>query len=144
VEPPAVHANRRVLVVEDDATTRLSLALLLHRAGYAVASCADGEAACAQLAATPYDLLLVDLVLADAVDGLAVVTCAARLADPPAIVVLTGFGSQASLAAATALGVTTYLLKPCLPHTLLAALAAAVRRDAPASPLVTAHGDPPQ
>lgn len=142
MEPTLAPVERHILIVEDDATTRHSLALLLHRAGYAVDTCADGESACTQLAATPYDLLLVDLVLADAVDGLAVVAQAARLATPPTIVVLTGFGTHASQAAASGLGIAAYLLKPCRPEELLATLAGV--QQLPARPAAAALGDAPR
>ena len=121
------HPDARVLVVEDDAITRHSLTLLLRQAGYAVDACADGSTACEQLTVAPYDILLVDLFLADAVDGLAVIAQAARLTAPPGVIVLTAYGSHTSLAAASDLGVAACLLKPCRPEELLATLEAVAR-----------------
>lgn len=117
-----------ILVVEDDATTCDSLVRLLRRAGYAVIATADGEAAWALLAAgdtRPFDVVIADLLLG-ALDGLALAKRVGQLADPPAVVILTGWGTAHSLSEAQRLGVHAYLLKPCPPTELLASIGRAV------------------
>lgn len=52
--------TRRVLMVDDDATTRLLTALLLARAGYLVHTVPDGEAGWNALRGAHYDLLVTD------------------------------------------------------------------------------------
>ena len=54
---------RRILVVEDDRTTRLLLRELLKRAGYAVSTASDGRLALRQLRKKQFDLMLVDVWL---------------------------------------------------------------------------------
>lgn len=70
-----------ILVVDDDADLRTTMAMLLDGAGYGVATAADGAAALARLATPPPpDLLLLDLMM-PRVDGWDVLD---RLAAVPA------------------------------------------------------------
>jgi CheY-like chemotaxis protein len=57
--------SEQILVAEDDDSVRRLMVSLLRESGYSVAEAADGEAALqlAQDAATPFDLLLADIVL---------------------------------------------------------------------------------
>ena len=52
--------TRRVLLVDDDATTRRLMALLVARAGYLVNAVPDGEAGWSALCGAHYDLLVTD------------------------------------------------------------------------------------
>ena len=56
---------KRILVAEDDANIRETLADLLSGEGYAVETAADGEAAIAAWrgAAEPFDLVLLDVMM---------------------------------------------------------------------------------
>jgi CheY-like chemotaxis protein len=56
----ALADTRRVLMVDDDATTRRLTALLLARAGYLVNTVPDGEAGWEALCCAHYDLLVTD------------------------------------------------------------------------------------
>ncbi len=51
----------RVMVVDDTAAVRRSLARSLERAGHTVLDAASGEQACDLLAETPVDIVLMDL-----------------------------------------------------------------------------------
>ena len=53
----------RVLLVEDEATAARLLAKGLREQAYAVDVVADGETACAQAAAVPYDVIVLDVML---------------------------------------------------------------------------------
>lgn len=59
----------RILIVEDNAPVRCSLANLLQLEGHEVAQAADGREALAEFAAGPCDLVLMD-VYAPCMDGL--------------------------------------------------------------------------
>ena len=68
-------AGRRLLVVEDERSSREALQHLLEEDGYAVEAVPSGEEALARLESTPPDALVVDLRL-PGVDGTAVVRAA--------------------------------------------------------------------
>jgi two-component system OmpR family response regulator len=51
----------RILVVDDDRTTRHLIALQLRGAGHSVAQAGDGKKALEQARRTPYDLVLLDV-----------------------------------------------------------------------------------
>ncbi len=58
-----VLANRRILVVDDDAGVRESVADILRADGCLVVTSEDGEDAVRRLEATPFDLVLSDVVM---------------------------------------------------------------------------------
>lgn len=58
-----------ILVVDDEATIRESLEGILREEGYAVTTTPSGEEAVVLLRDTPYDVLLLDILLPDR-DGL--------------------------------------------------------------------------
>jgi DNA-binding NtrC family response regulator len=58
--PSISSRSSRILVVDDDITTRCQYCALLSHAGYAVDAAADGEQAWKALLSTRYELLLVD------------------------------------------------------------------------------------
>jgi adenylate cyclase len=60
---PAGRADFRVLVVDDDADMAAFLALILQREGLRVEAAGDGETALAMIAATPPDLVLLDVMM---------------------------------------------------------------------------------
>lgn len=117
----------RVLLVEDDATARMLLADVLNDSGYHVAAAADGETAIAMLSRHSFDVVLTDIRMR-AVDGLEVLTAAKAQTRPPAVILLTGYGSLDTSIAALRAGADDYLLKPCEPTELLRCVANAVQR----------------
>jgi CheY-like chemotaxis protein len=76
---------KRVLVVDDEADTRVVIGRLLEKAGYAVETAADGESAVAAAQARRPHLLILDLVM-PGLDGWSVIE--RLLPDPPPIVLL--------------------------------------------------------
>jgi DNA-binding response OmpR family regulator len=118
-----------ILVVEDEEQARYSLVQIVRRAGYKVAEAADGETALQLLARERFDLVLVDIRLG-AVDGLEVLRASRRLAEPPAVIMLTGHGSLESSLAALRAGAADYLLKPSEPEQMLVSVATALEQRA--------------
>lgn len=119
-----------ILIVEDDASARLSLLHVITRAGYRVSHVTDGEQAIALLAhGTPaaLDVVVTDLLLRD-IDGVQVLKVARGLPTPPEVILLTGFGTLQTAIAALRYGAFDYLLTPCQPAELLQRLARAVER----------------
>ena len=103
----------RILVVDDEESVRLTTAAILEREGYAVATAGDGRAALAQLARSPFDLVLTDLRM-EGMDGSALLAeIRAKHPDTVAIV-LTGYATIESSIDALRQGVYDYLVKPCV------------------------------
>ena len=67
-----MNAKRRILVVDDDASIRTLVKIVLERAGYDVTTARDGREAIALLAASDYDVVLLDVIMPH-VSGLVVV-----------------------------------------------------------------------
>jgi two-component system, OmpR family, response regulator len=121
--------DTRVLLVEDDITARMLLADVLSSAGYDVITAAEGDAAIRALAEHSFDVVLTDIRMGN-VDGIQVLASAKSRPRPPAVILLTGYGSLETAIAALRSGADNYLLKPCEPTDLLACIADAARRRA--------------
>jgi DNA-binding NtrC family response regulator len=106
----------RLLVVEDEAYVRDSLAALLTRRGFVVTTAASVEEVVAERRQEGIDLVVSDLKLPGE-SGLDLVR---RLAgDGPPVVVLTGHGTVTSAVECMRQGAADYLLKPVDPEELL-------------------------
>ena len=101
-------------MVEDERAQRDALAQYLGRAGYAVTAVASGDQALARLAAGPYAVLLTDLRLPGATDGLAVVRRAREKDDEIGVLLMTAYASVESAVEALRVGAHDYLLKPLI------------------------------
>jgi excisionase family DNA binding protein len=122
VPPPG---RPRVLIVDDEATIRDLLSKTLALAEYDVDLASDGRTALERLRIIPYDLLITDLKM-PGVDGLAVIREARRLKADIAVIIITGFSTEASAIEAVNLGVSGYLTKPFRVPRVLAAAAKAL------------------
>jgi len=106
--------RKRILLVDDEPSVRFAIDHYFRAAGYDVQLAASGEEARAALAATHYDVVMIDVQLSGSVeaDGLDVVRMM-RDHDPSArAIVLTGNASAAVRADAVRLGVEHVLEKP--------------------------------
>ncbi|NJO81398.1 MAG: response regulator transcription factor [Blastochloris sp.] len=121
--------SAHVLVVEDEAPARYSLVQILTRAGYRVTEAPHGEAALDLLQREPFALIVADIRMG-MVDGLQVLQASQQLAEPPAVILLTGYGSLETSLTALRTGVADYLLKPVEPEQLLTSVAGALERRA--------------
>jgi DNA-binding response OmpR family regulator len=103
----------RVLIAEDEPSIVESLAFLLRRAGYDVASVLDGEAAIASLRADRPDLLILDLMLPrrNGFEVLKTVRSQPALAALP-VLVLTAKGQPQDRQLAEQIGVDAFMTKP--------------------------------
>ena len=123
----------RVLVVEDDKGIAEGLAAHLARAGNAVDCTPAMGPAWAALAAEPYDVVLLDLGLADG-DGTDLLrrlrqAPAGKLPDPATpVLIMTARDQVSSRIAGLDLGADDYLTKPFDPDELAARMRALTRR----------------
>lgn len=102
----------KILVVDDEEVTRLSLAEILSLEGYQVASASSGEEALQKLEKEAFDLVLADLVMKE-VDGLQVMEAAKKLSPDTVVIMLTAYGTLESAIQAMRQGAYDYLIKPC-------------------------------
>jgi two-component system, OmpR family, response regulator ResD len=130
----------RVLVVDDDVTVGDVLTLYLQRAGFAVDRASDGFTALASAAASPPDLVVLDLML-PGVPGLEVCRRLRRTSDVP-VVMLTALGEESDRIVGLEFGADDYVTKPFSPKELTLRVQSILRRtrqggelDGPSSPV---------
>ncbi len=129
-EGAAEHGDgSRILVVEDDPQLREVVCLILKRAGWYVATEADGREALRRLESERFDLVVLDLML-PSLDGFEVCRRVRAMCHVP-IVILTARTATSSLVAGLELGADDYLTKPFVPAELVARIRAVLRRVEP-------------
>jgi DNA-binding response OmpR family regulator len=104
--------SARILLVEDDLTTRRSFFYLLTYANYQVAEAADGESALHLLAKEQFDVVITDIIMAE-IDGMEVLHVARNQPYAPEVIVITGHSSFETAVVAVREGAFDYLVKPC-------------------------------
>jgi DNA-binding response OmpR family regulator len=120
----------RVLIVDDDALMRRSLAFNLEKAGYDVSTAASAEDALAQVHLSPPDLVLLDISL-PGMDGLdALRRLRQQTAEVP-VIFLTARRRELDQVVGLELGADDYVTKPFDVDVLLARIKAVLRRSAP-------------
>jgi len=117
----------RLLVVDDEASLRITTAAILEKDGYVVDTASSGEEAIELLEKLEYDLVLTDLHM-EGGDGLTVLSEIRRRAPLTISIVLTGFASVESAIAALQEGAYDYLVKPFAMAELEARIRALHRR----------------
>jgi DNA-binding response OmpR family regulator len=121
-----------ILLVEDDATLRHTLALNLRAEGYGVLEAEDGETGLAAARGETPDLVLLDVML-PRLDGLTVCRLLRRESAVP-IILLTARGAEADKIIGLETGADDYIVKPFSLGEFLARVRAALRRGATAAP----------
>jgi pimeloyl-ACP methyl ester carboxylesterase/DNA-binding response OmpR family regulator len=126
VEPErAASAGARILLVDDHPLNRDMLGRRLERLGYYVAQAEHGRAALELLGTTPFDLILLDIMMPE-LDGYAVLK--ALRADPERrhipVIVLSALDDMSSIVRGIELGADDYLPKPFDPVLLKARIEA--------------------
>ena len=130
-----------VLVVDDDPHIRQLLVFALTKAGLTAHEAADGEAALAAVAATPPDLVVLDINMPK-LDGLEVCRRLRAQGDLP-ILFLSSRDEEIDRVLGIELGGDDYVVKPFSPREVVARVAAILRRARSAAPpaaTVLRHG----
>ena len=117
----------RLLVVEDDSKIASFVVKGLKEAGFAVDHCGDGEEALIMADATPYDALIVDLML-PGLDGLSVVQRLRAKGKRTPVLILSAKASVDDRVRGLQAGGDDYLTKPFAFTELLARVQALLRR----------------
>jgi len=115
-----------VLIVDDEPNIRRMLGALLAAEGYEVRDAPDGAAAIAAAAESVPDVVLLDLMMPGALDGLATLgRLRERDGDLP-VIMMSGRAGLSDAVRATKLGAFNFLEKPLSPETVLLAIGAAL------------------
>ena len=109
--------TRRVLVVDDEATIRESLADALSDAGLEVELAADGRAALASIAHSVPDVILADIRMPE-LDGLGLLRAVRDGNNAIDVILMTAFDDMPTVAAAMREGAADFLTKPLDLHDL--------------------------
>jgi len=120
-------ASAHILLVEDDVTISDLLAYYLRKAGYQVTQEYDGRSALQRALASPFDLVLMDLLL-PGLDGMSATREILRRKPGMPVIILSALAERERLLESFALGVRDYITKPFDVDVLLARIAANLRR----------------
>jgi len=131
-ETEARKATTTVLVVDDDPDICQALEMLLRYEGFEVWTASSGKLALLRLereaaAGRRADLVLTDVKMPD-LDGLALLERVRELAEPPAVVMISGHGDVATAVDAVRRGALDFLEKPLDQNRVLVALQNALRQ----------------
>jgi signal transduction histidine kinase/DNA-binding response OmpR family regulator len=116
--------RRRVLVVDDNADSARSLAMLLEMGGHEVRLCFDGPSSLKEVERFLPEVVLLDIGL-PGMDGLSVARAlrARGFSPRPVLVALTGYGQAEDVQRSYEAGFDHHLVKPADPQALTALLA---------------------
>lgn len=103
--------HARILVVDDDLPTRLTLVKLLSKSGYEVIQADNGMRALELIRTGLPDLILLDVVMPEQ-DGFAVCQAVRKLDNHLPIIMLTGVEDVSAIDEAFAKGATDFITKP--------------------------------
>lgn len=103
--------NKKILVVDDDHSSRLFLQKLLEKENYPISLCSDGVEALEVLNRQSFDLVISDLKM-ESINGIELLE-KIKFTDPEvAVIILTGHASIKTAIEALRLGASDYLIKP--------------------------------
>jgi DNA-binding NtrC family response regulator len=124
----AKKSSPKILIVDDEAAITTGLSELLKLEGYDTAVCADGRQALKMLDATPFDLVLVDLMM-PGLSGLELLDEIKKRDWVTEVIIITGKGTISTAVEAIKAGAYDYLTKPVQPDRLRAIVPRALERQ---------------
>lgn len=124
----------RVLFVDDEAGIRMTLAPILERHGFEVATAANVPEALEKINHEPFDVLLSDLNIGQPGDGFTVVSAMRRVQPDACTFILTGYPDFETALEAIRNQVDDYLLKPTDVPTLIDAIERKMHERRPQPP----------
>ena len=125
---------QRILLVEDDSSIVRSLTAFLAEEGFSAASAPGERRARELLCEESFDLLLVDISLAD---GSGFGVCAAAKERGLPVIFLTAFGDEGSVVTGLDMGADDYIAKPFRPRELVSRIRSVLRRCGKSQAVVT-------
>lgn len=124
----------RILLVEDDRSIILSLTAFLREEGFEVASASGQQEALLRMAQATFDLVLLDISLADG-NGFTVCSAIKQNYGTP-VIFLTASGDEYSVVTGLDLGADDYINKPFRPRELVSRIRSVLRRSKRGSPVL--------
>lgn len=103
--------RKRILVVDDEETARVTLEVLLAKEGFDVTLAKNGREAIERIKQAQFDLALVDLVMPD-INGMETLGEIKRISPKTNVIIITGFGTIDNAVEAVKKGAVNYVLKP--------------------------------
>jgi DNA-binding NtrC family response regulator len=122
-----VAGQARILIIDDEAAIRESLEALLSIEGFHVTMAADGAAGLEQLAASEFDLLLLDLALPGE-SGIELLPRIREMQPQLPVIMITAYGTVSNVVDAIRAGAENFVQKPWDNEKLLADIRAAIGR----------------
>ncbi len=112
--------NKKVLIVEDDKSTREAMSEILELEGYQVKKAITAREAIDTLLETSFDVILCDLVLPD-ITGFSIIdhVIASHTGPRPVIIIVSGLDDRDNMRKGMELGVDDYVTKPFTRNELL-------------------------
>jgi two-component system OmpR family response regulator len=118
----------RVLIVEDEADLASAIHQVLDEEGFVCDQASDGPQALFSLESSPYDVVLLDLML-PGVSGIEILERRRRAGDKTPVLILTARDALADRVRGLDAGADDYLTKPFAFEELLARIRALIRRS---------------
>jgi len=117
----------RVLIVDDDASVRDAIRMILEYDGYETASARDAASGLAELEARRPDVVLLDIKM-PGIDGMEALDRIQQMEAPPPVLMISGHGDIATAVESTRRGAIDFLEKPLQRERLLVSVANALSR----------------
>ena len=111
-KPSSFHGSESVLVVDDDDNQRTLACELLESLGYQVCSVPDGWSGVEALKSQPVDIVVLDMIIEDDLDGLDTYKEMLKVNPHQKAVIVTGFAATERVDEAQRLGAGAYVKKP--------------------------------
>nr|WP_320010403.1 response regulator [uncultured Desulfobulbus sp.] len=105
-------------MVDDIAEQREIASTILTELGYKVTTVESGEQAIALARKEHFDLLLLDMILGEGIDGLETYRSIKELVPGQAAIITSGFSETTRISEAIRIGVGRYIKKPYMINTL--------------------------
>ena len=115
-----------VLIIDDEPNIRRMVSALLASEGFEVRDAADGAAGLARADDFEPDLVLLDLMIPGAIDGMGVLERLRERYPELPVIMMSGRAGLADAVKATRLGAVNFLEKPLTPEGVLLAIASAL------------------
>ena len=128
----------KLLLVEDDETIVENLCVFLQQEGFLIESVSGQKHAIELLEEKNYDLVLLDISLADG-NGFAICSYIKQNTDIP-VIFLTASGDEYSVVTGLDMGADDYISKPFRPRELVSRIGVVLRRSGKASAVLESGG----
>ncbi|MDX1763133.1 MAG: PAS domain S-box protein [bacterium] len=132
-EPGRHGSGERILIVDDDPVQRQVLGHLLTQIGYKTHAVANGAEAVAHVRECPQDLLVLDMVMEDSIDGTETYRQIREFSPHQRALILSGYAESERVDDALKMGVGGYLRKPVNLKTIAAAVREQLDKLSPSS-----------